>query len=196
VVSGRPGEDVRGLLPVPAIEVFGLYGLESSPGMGGEVREARREVESIAATVPGAWVEDKGRSLAVHYRRASDPASAETALRRALRPVAQRRDLTILAGKRVLELAPKEVPGKGAVVLREVGSRRLRACLYAGDDLADLQAFEVLDQLRGGGLHTVKVAVASAETPEAVTLAADVVVPGPAGLLGLLRLLETEGRRR
>jgi trehalose 6-phosphate phosphatase len=191
VITGRPGEDVRRLLPVPAVEVFGLYGLESAPRMDAEVREAREEVESIAATVPGSWVEDKGRSLAVHYRGASDPARAEPALRRALRPVAQRRGLTILPGKRVLELAPKEVPGKGAVVRREARSRRLRACLYAGDDLADLQAFEALDELRGRGLHTVKVAVASAETPEAVTGAADVVVPGPAGLLALLGRLET-----
>jgi trehalose 6-phosphate phosphatase len=191
VVTGRPARDVTRLLPVPALEVFGLYGLESGPGMGADVREAREEVESIAATVPGAWVEDKGRSLAVHYRKASDPTTAEAAMRRALRPVARRMGLTILSGKRVLELAPREVPGKGAVVRREARSRRLRACLYAGDDVADLQAFEVLDELRGRGLHTVKVAVASAETPEAVTGAADVIVPGPAGLLALLGQLET-----
>jgi hypothetical protein len=47
--------------------------------------------------------------------------------------------------------------------------------------------------LRAGGLHTVAVAVAGPETPDEVTGAADVVVPGPAGVLALLEALAGAG---
>ncbi len=61
--------------------------------------------------------------------------------------------------------------------------------LYAGDDLADVRAFEALDRLAAGGDVTVKVAVHGSETPTELTDAADIVVDGPAGLVGLLRRL-------
>lgn len=189
VVSGRPAEDVRRLLGIPGVEVVGLYGLggrASRPALPPGVRE---EVARVAGAVPGTWVEDKGPSLAVHYRGVPDPAAAERALREGLGRLAAARGLLLLPGKMVLELAPRDTPGKGAVVEEAATARGLTACLYAGDDRADLDAFAALDRLRARGLLTVKVAVRSQETPEGLLEAADLVVEGPEGLAGLLEEL-------
>ena len=89
----------------------------------------------------------------------------------------------------VIELAPRATPGKGAVILREAGERGLAACLYAGDDEADVGAFAALDELARRGLTTVKVAVGSEEAPPGLIEAADVVVARPDDLVALLRSL-------
>ena len=65
----------------------------------------------------------------------------------------------------------------------------LRAALYAGDDLADLEAFTALDRLAGEGLAALKVAVQGEETPDELLAAADLVTEGPEGLVDLLRQL-------
>jgi trehalose 6-phosphate phosphatase len=189
VVSGRKADDVRALVDVPGVEVFGQYGIEDPWLTEGQEEELRLEVEKLAAQVEGAWVEDKGASLAVHYRAAPDPAAAEGLLRRPLGAIAEARNLVVLAGKMVMELAPADTPGKGAVILREARARRLSGCLFAGDDQADLTAFAALDELRARGTATVKVAVRSEETPRELMDAADLVVERPGGLLELLSRL-------
>jgi trehalose 6-phosphate phosphatase len=193
VVSGRPGDIVRDLLPVPGIEVFGLYGLEEGgvPVHGSGVEAVRAEVEHIAARIPGAWVEDKGRTMAVHYRQAIDPRTASSLLAPPLQALAQDRGLVLFPGKMVLELAPHEVPGKGSVIEEQARSRALAACLYAGDDAADLEAFAAMDRLREERVVAVKVAVRSPETPPELVSRADLVVEGTEGLLMLLRALAT-----
>ena len=189
VVSGRPAGEVRALLDVPGIEVFGHYGIEDDHLGLVQDAEVRSEVEQAASLVPGAWVEDKGASLAVHYRGAPHPPEAERRLRPTLQAIAERRRLAILPGKMVLELAPLDTPGKGAVVRREARARSLRGCLYAGDDRADLAAFAALDELADDGITTVKVAVRSEETPEDLVSQADLVVDRPQGLVELLARL-------
>jgi trehalose 6-phosphate phosphatase len=84
----------------------------------------------------------------------------------------------------VLELAGGEVPGKGAVVRELVRSARVSGCFYAGDDVADLEAFRALDEL--DAVASVRVAVRSEETPERLIAAADLIVDRPAGLVRLL----------
>jgi len=191
LVSGRPASDVRSLLDVPGVDVFGQYGLGTvtRPADGGAVAAARTEVEEAASSRPGAWVEDKGASVAVHVRGADRPDDAAGALRPVLERIAAAHGLVVFTGKMVLELAPADTPGKGAVVTREVRDRGLQACLYAGDDVADLAAFAALDELAAGGIVAMKVAVDGPETPQDLRTAADEVVDGPVGLVRLLEVV-------
>jgi trehalose 6-phosphate phosphatase len=192
VVSGRPSSLIRELLGIPEdgrVEVFGLYGLPEDQASEATVQLARHELEVIANAEPDAWIEDKGSSLAVHYRNAPHPEEIEARLAPSLSELARRYGLLLLPGKKVLELAPPETPGKGQVILHEVHDRGLEACLYAGDDRADLDAFTALDQLKDEGVETLKVAVRSAETPAELLDAADLAVDGPIGFLSFLRLL-------
>ncbi len=146
-------------------------------------------VERAASSVTEAWVEDKGASLAVHYRQAPDPADARAALLHSLTPIASAGGLELIEGKMVLELVPPGRPMKGGAVERLAGEHELDAVLYAGDDHADLDAFEALDRLAADGVRAVKVAVRGAETPEVLLAGADIVVEGQPELVALLRSL-------
>lgn len=192
VVSGRRAAEVEQRLGHPrGVRVFGLYGLEEREGEQAIPVSALRPIEEIlprvmeaASEVPGTLVEPKGSNLAIHYRLAADPEVARFTLLEALRPLAEGTGLRLIEGKRVLELVPSTAPSKGDVVER--AGTGMDALLYAGDDLADLEAFAAADRLAVGGAYVVKVAVRSAESPEPLLAAADMVVQGPAGLVELL----------
>jgi trehalose 6-phosphate phosphatase len=188
IITGRPARQLRELINVEGVTIVGLYGLPEDQDRD-RILAAIGDVEGAAALVPGAWVEDKGASLAVHYRAADDPVRAEAVLKPALDGIAKRNGLSLFEGKMVVEVAAGSVPGKGAVVKALVLERRLDGCLYAGDDRPDLDAFAALDELAAAGLATVKVAVRSAETPEELLSAADVVVESPAALVQFLSKL-------
>lgn len=199
VVSGRRVEEVADKLGRPEdVQLFGLYGLEGGDhgDDGRAVESGARAVEEIlprvlevAAGVQGSLVEPKGSNLAVHYRLAPEPETAHRALLDALRPLARAVGLRVVEGKRVVELVPLDAPSKGDLLVRE--SRGLRGVLYAGDDLADLDAFGALDALAAAGAYAVKVAVRSAEAPDELLRAAHLTVGGPSELVEVLRgLLE------
>ena len=189
IVTGRRSEEVAALLDVPHVTYVGLYGLED--GANELVTAIVPRVQTATAEIPEAWVEDKGVSVAVHYRQAPDPVSARAALLVALQPVATEAGLELIEGKMVLELVPPDRPLKGGAVDRLAHEHGLQALLYAGDDHADLAAFDALDRLVGSGdvRAAVRVAVRGPETPPALVDAADVVVEGPAELVELLRTL-------
>jgi len=187
VITGRRAEEASDLLGVPGVRFEGLYGMqEAAPELLVSVAPL---VASAAAVVPEAWAEDKGVSIAVHYRQAADPAAARAKLLVALQPVATDNGLELVEGKMVIELVPPDLPMKGAAMERIAGEAALDAVLYAGDDVADLDAFAGLDRLESRGVSAVRVAVRGTETPEALLERADVVVAGPAGLVELLRQL-------
>jgi trehalose 6-phosphate phosphatase len=189
IVTGRRSEEVAALLDVPHVTYVGLYGLED--GANELVTAIVPAVQTATAEIAEAWVEDKGVSVAVHYRQAPDPLSARAALLVALQPVATEAGLELIEGKMVLELVPPDRPLKGGAVERLAREHALQALLYAGDDHADLDAFDALDRLIGSGdvRAAVRVAVRGSETPPALVDAADVVAEGPAELVELLRTL-------
>lgn len=176
------------MLAAPGVRLLGVYGLEDADHV--PVTEALlHRARAAAAIVPVAWVEDKGATVAVHFRQAADPVAARTALLAALEPVAAAEGLELVEGKMVLELMPADRPRKGGAVLRLAEETGLRGVLFAGDDVADLEAFEALGRLEADGVLVVRVAVHGPETPSALVDAADAVVEGPAGLVELLRTL-------
>ena len=187
IVTGRRAEEVAERLDAPHLSILGLYGSEDeAPELVGAAFPSAVEA---ARVVPEAWVEDKGASVAVHYQQAPDPPAARAALLVGLQPVATASALDLVEGKMVVELVPAGRPMKGAAVERLAREHELEAVLYAGDDHADLDAFVALDRLARDGLLVVRVAVHGDETPRALMEAADLVVDGPAGLVGVLRTL-------
>ena len=85
----------------------------------------------------------------------------------------------------VLEVLPPLDVHPGPAVQALVARAGLARALFAGDDTTDLDAFAAVEELEVG----VKVAVASAEAPPELIARADLVVPGPRGLVELLRTL-------
>ena len=187
VVSGRPTDEVRELLGVEGVRYEGSYGIGVAADASTDLPFAA--VEQAAAATPGAMVEPKGFSVAVHYRACLDRQAAREALLIALRPVAEDSGLELIEGKMVVELVPAGSSHKGDVVARLVRDAGSLAALYAGDDLPDLAAFSALDALAAEGVSVMKVAVRGDETPAELLRAADEVVEGPRGLVELLREL-------
>lgn len=199
VVTGRPAAvvvELGGLAAVPGLVVEGQYGAEhwadgtlTSPDEPAAMTGARTLLPAaLTGADPGVWVEDKRLALVVHTRRAAAPDAELARLAPAVRAVAERTGLELHPGKMVLELRP---PGfdKGGVLRRLVAAARPAAVLFAGDDLGDVPAFEVVASLRAEGTPGLAVASASAETAPEVTAAADLAVDGPDGVVALLREL-------
>ncbi len=198
IVTGRRAADAAGLLQ-GRVRVLGLYGAEdttSDRSLPSVPAPVLRDVQEAAAGVTGAWVEEKGSHLAVHYRATAQPDRAGRALEEALVPLARRHGLAVFHGKRVLELAPLGSPTKGDAVrnLVEEQGGVLARLLFVGDTEADMDAFAALDAIEG--VEGVKVAVRAPETPPQVLDAADLIVEGAEGVVALLTELVAATSRR
>lgn len=192
VISGRRAREVSALLDAP-VRYVGLYGLEDVDGpvddaadLKATAEAALPDVKRAAALVPGSLVEHKGLHVAVHYRGAADPQAARRVLLERLGSVAETHGFQVLEGKKVVELAVKGGPTKGDVVERIARGERLGAVMYAGDDAADVAAFEALDRLEREGVTVLRVAVRHPEAPDRLLNSADVVVDRPEDLVTLL----------
>jgi trehalose 6-phosphate phosphatase len=198
VVTGRPVEQALSLGDLAGVQglvVLGHYGLErwadgtvTAPPPHPGVAAVRRELPTVLARHgEQAWVEDKGGSVAVHTRRAPDPAGLFAALREPLAELAARHGLTLEPGRFVLELRPPGVD-KGAALRSLVRERDPSCVLFAGDDLGDLAAYDAVDELRAHGLPGLLVCSGSEEVV-ALAERADLVVAGPAGVVALFEAL-------
>src|SRR5581483_3173456 len=130
----------------------------------------------------GVLVERKGAGVALHYRLAP---SCEAEVNEVALVLAKEFELEILPGRLVAELV---VPGpKKGDALRELADEHsLRSLLVAGDDLADVESFEVAREL---DVRSICIAVLSEEAPQRLIDAADTTVKSPAELIALLLTL-------
>jgi trehalose 6-phosphate phosphatase len=184
VLAGLQGRAAT-QLPLAGLDVVGLHGVDPEHRMPPDVIEA---VRSIAAGEPGATVEEKLATVAIHVRRSPDPDAAAERIGPLMAAIAQMHGLRVLEGRRVLELVPPGA-GKGQVVAQLVARDGIEAALYAGDDLGDVPAFVALEEAATRGLAICRVAVVGDETPSQLRDRADVKVQGPAELVRLLREL-------
>lgn len=195
VISGRRSRELEALLGTASasVELVGLYGLdgaaEAAPPEPPLPPEDLATVELAVADLAGTRLEPKGPSVAVHYRQAADPHRVRLELLTRLAPLAVTLGLELIEGKKVVELVPAGRPRKDGAVLAVARRLPATAVLYAGDDLADMEAFEALDALAATGVEAVRVAVRGAETPVELLEAADLIVDGPVGTVLLLQAL-------
>ncbi|MDG4860930.1 trehalose-phosphatase, partial [Streptomyces sp. T-3] len=188
-----------GVAGLQHLVVLGHYGAERWDAVSGTVTapDVPPGVAAVRAELPGfleelgawrgTWIEEKGRAVAVHTRRAEDPSGVFEAVRGPLAELASRHGLIAEPGRFVVELRP---PGmdKGvalAAFAREVGAETV---LYAGDDLGDLPAFAAVEKLRSDGLAGVLLCSGSAEVPE-LAERADLALSGPGAVVDFLSAL-------
>ncbi|MFE4454878.1 trehalose-phosphatase [Streptomyces sp. NPDC056796] len=204
VITGRPaGTAVRygGFAGAPGLDhlvVLGHYGAERwdahtaavhAPAPDPGVEDARAELPAVLAEAgadSGTWVEEKGRAVAVHTRRAADPQAAFEALRAPLAALAARHGLIVEPGRLVLELRPAGMD-KGVALEEYVKETGAEAVLYAGDDLGDLAAYAAVEKLRTRGVPGLLVCSGTG-VPE-LAGRADLLLPGPAAVAELLHSL-------
>jgi trehalose 6-phosphate phosphatase len=141
VVSGRAREDVLGKLNgVRVARVIGNHGAETETTRksGYVVDRWLAALELELGLVPGLWIENKGYSLAVHYRRSGQKAEARRKILAAARNL---EGVHVFGGKQVVNLAPRNAPNKGDALAAERDRLACAWVLYVGDDETDEDAF-------------------------------------------------------
>jgi trehalose-phosphatase len=151
VISGRSLRDLAVLSRLPSeVHLVGSHGSEFDLGfattLSAEAKERLATVLaallSIADRTPGAWVETKPASAALHVRTSSNE-DAERAIKEALEGPGRLEGITAREGKRVAELLVVGTD-KGRALNRVRHNVAAGAVLFVGDDVTDEDAFRSL----------------------------------------------------
>ena len=157
VISGRSRADVMAKVDaIPLRAIFGNHGMEPSPNLR-TLRTWRRlaarwhaQLASSLPPIAGVVIENKGVSLAVHYRKAR----ARAAVRRLiLIAAAALPGARIVEGKMVVNALPAGAPDKGTALLTLCKRLRCKSAIYVGDDENDEDIFALARQGRLLGIR-------------------------------------------
>ena len=120
--------------------------------------ELKRTLATLTQLGPGILVEDKGYSLALHYRLAPDKGDVLRAAIQDICATAPRGSVEILPGKLVFEIKISGINKAGAV--RELMKHppfKGRNPIFIGDDTTDEPVFPILSQFGGLGFSVGRV---------------------------------------
>lgn len=166
IISGRAIGDLKELVGIDGIIYAGNHGLEiEGPGVKfinplaedlmPLLRLLHRVLVQTLTAIKGAFVEDKGLTLSVHYRQVdesqvSEVANAVESIVSTSRSVGKIKTTT---GKKVYEIRPAVDWDKGKAIqlLMEKHTRKKRGPLviFLGDDRTDEDGFKVVNKCGG-----------------------------------------------
>jgi trehalose 6-phosphate phosphatase len=163
LVSGRPLAGIDVLFHPLKLPIAGQHGAERRDARGKRHRHqfpvealhrAAAPVRRFVARNEGLVFEDKGASVALHYRLAPQ---LEAAARAAVEDAIKSADgaLELQLGKMVYELKPAGVD-KGSAIEQFMNEKPFlgRVPVFLGDDVTDEFGFRVVNRLEG---HSIKV---------------------------------------
>jgi trehalose 6-phosphate phosphatase len=161
-VSGRPVSELDLLFSPLELPAIGGHGAElrvqagvppMAPRLPPLDPDVKRRFAAIAEAGPGIILEDKGYSLALHYRLAPEK---EQLVRESAAKVCTdlpEMPIELLPGKLVVEI--KQIGFTKATAVRELMTYRPfagRRPVFLGDDITDLGVFDVLPDFDGIGI--------------------------------------------
>ena len=163
LISGRPIAALDDLFRPWRGAVAGLHGGErrrpdgSRSDLESDARAVldgmRRSAAAFVSDNPGIRLEDKGRTLALHYRAA--PELRQKVTRFAERVVAvSGGPLRLIGGKMVVEVMPRDY-GKGRAIAAFLAEPpfRGRMPVFLGDDLTDEEGFAEIKRRNGRAIR-------------------------------------------
>jgi trehalose 6-phosphate phosphatase len=174
-ISGRSIADLDKLVAPLRLPTAGVHGLEYRDNSGkmhavpsiNIPDHVRDRLVSLAATDTGLILEDKGTSLAMHYRQS--PAK-ESIIRAELEGIFLElgSDFMLQNGKMVLELRPAAAT-KGKAVRKFMSELPFagRLPVFIGDDITDEDAFRAVNKMQG---YSVRVGDACGNSAARYTL--------------------------
>jgi trehalose 6-phosphate phosphatase len=147
IITGRTIEDVRPRLGFVPHYVIGNHGAEdAAPDAGhttsGDALDPLRAQlvhRGTELSASGISVEDKGLSIALHYRLARDRPRAKTLIDALLSSGDV--SVRVFAGKMVVNIAPVGAPDKAHAMHALVARSGASCALFAGDDVNDEPVF-------------------------------------------------------
>ncbi len=163
IISGRSINDLSRLLSPLELPLAGQHGAERHDEVNGyslsepdyaTLHEAREELRRFLGAHPELELEDKGASLALHYRNAPDK---QPTIERQLDSLRERLGdaLIMHGGKSVFELRTTSC-NKGEAIhhFMQAAPFAKRTPVFLGDDLTDEDGFEAVNALGG---YSIKV---------------------------------------
>lgn len=142
VISGRARADVaRRLKRTGVRDVVGNHGIEpwkATVRLEQDVRGWQPVLRLRLSALHGVWIEDKGFSVAIHYRQSREKKRVRAAI---LETAAELGDVRVIGGKQVVNLLPRGAPHKGLALERERKALGCDTALYVGDDDTDEDVF-------------------------------------------------------
>lgn len=147
IITGRSRAEVQTRLPFTPTQIIGNHGAEDAGGRMDEaavtaLEEMRQRLQGAQGSLAraGVTVEDKGASIALHYRQARDADAARHAIDEVTAALSP--SLHAFAGKCVHNVVAAAAADKAAVLESVVAQYGRRAAFYAGDDANDEPVFE------------------------------------------------------
>jgi len=159
LVSGRSLDDIDLIFAPDQFPAIGGHGAEMRLVAEGEAvgsrappmdRELKRRLAAIAKLSPGILLEDKGYSLALHYRLAPHAENAIYEAVSLIRADLPNAPIEVLPGKLVCEI--KHSGFTKASGVRELMTHepfKGRHPFFIGDDVTDESVFAIMPDLRG-----------------------------------------------
>jgi trehalose 6-phosphate phosphatase len=155
VISGRAQHDVmRRLHGIGVHKIVGNHGAEPWHGPNRPVNKSdrwRRLLVERLSGLRGVKIEDKGFSIAIHYRQSREKRLARSAI---LAAVSALGDVRLIGGNQVVNILPHGAPHKGIALERGRALLKCDTAIYVGDDETDEDVF-ALDQ--PGQLLTIRI---------------------------------------
>lgn len=181
IISGRALKEIKKIVGINGLIYVGNHGLEIegpkikfespvSPRFKFVLKELKNALSKNFLKINGAFVEDKGLTLSIHYRLSSK--IDELALRNILYEISQpylvKKEIALTRGKKIFEIKPPIRWDKGKACLWLLARQRFILKgkeiipIYIGDDVTDEDAFCAL---KGKGLTVFvgKAALSSAK---------------------------------
>lgn len=180
VLSSRPPAQLQDLVPVQGVRLIGDSGLAVPRHAQKDALDRfNAEAARLLQGAPGAWLEVKPASTAIHFRNTD--LNGEEMLR-LLRPVLEGARLEAALGRKVVEVhAPKA--GKGPALAHLLPGEDPGGVVCFGDDENDRSMFDYVCKL---DIPHMCVGVWSPEAPVDLFDSCDLVVPGPVGATAVL----------
>jgi trehalose 6-phosphate phosphatase len=181
ILSSRTHQELASLVPVPGVLLIADSGLPPpTPEELQALKVFNAEAAKLLGHTPGAWIEIKPASSAVHFRNA--PISGQKVLD-ILRPLLHETGLYGGLGRKVIEVHSPHA-GKGNALEALVKRLTPGGVVVMGDDENDRSMFRVASKT---SVPHLCVGVGSAEVPPDLFDHCDLVLDGPADASAFLR---------
>src|SRR5215217_9746814 len=159
LVSGRSLNDIDLIFAPEQLPAVGGHGAEMRLSIDSEAvathappmdKELKRRLAAIAKLSPGILLEDKGYSLALHYRLAPHAEKAIYAAVSLIRADLPNASIEVMPGKCVCEIKHSGFnKATGVLELMTHEPFKGRRPIFIGDDVTDESVFAIMPDLRG-----------------------------------------------
>jgi trehalose 6-phosphate phosphatase len=158
IISGRRLSELKQLINIPSLILYGNHGLESSGKNMGAPRskfiqwsDTAKQISEALSYLPsrysGCFIENKGPVVAIHMRNMNQSFRKDVVS--AVKDTARTHEFSVRAGKMVIEAVPNTHFNKGTA-LAEIAAlhygkwEKNNTIMFAGDDRTDEDVFKII----------------------------------------------------